>query len=127
MKRMSLTTRMSLMFMLAVTAVLTVAGLSFNSLSRHHFKMLDQQALNEKLHSTQRILTGLSSIDQFSDVKPELEALLGAHRDLIALIFDGHGKTLLLIQVQSIFLKTFARPQTTTFGSGVMMSKRSGE
>ena len=94
MKRMSLTTRMSLMFMLAVTAVLTVAGLSFNSLSRHHFKMLDQQALNEKLHSTQRILTGLSSIDQFSDVKPELEALLGAHRDLTALIFDGHGKTL---------------------------------
>jgi two-component system heavy metal sensor histidine kinase CusS len=39
---MSLTTRMSLMFMLAVTAVLTVAGLSLNNLSRHHFKMLDQ-------------------------------------------------------------------------------------
>jgi len=34
MTRMSLTTRMSLMFMLAVTAVLTVAGLSFNNLSR---------------------------------------------------------------------------------------------
>src|SRR3990167_3362025 len=94
MKRMSLTTRMSLMFMLAVTAVLTVAGLSFNNLSRHHFKMLDQQALNEKLHSTQRILTGLNSIDQFSDVKPELEALLGAHRDLTALIIDGDGKLL---------------------------------
>ncbi|POA80289.1 MULTISPECIES: heavy metal sensor histidine kinase [unclassified Pseudomonas] len=94
MNRMSLTTRMSLMFMLAVTAVLTVAGLSFNNLSRHHFKMLDQQALNEKLHSTQRILTGLNSIDQFSDVKPELEALLGAHRDLTALIIGGDGKLL---------------------------------
>ncbi|MFJ7110616.1 heavy metal sensor histidine kinase [Pseudomonas sp. NPDC098740] len=94
MNRMSLTARMSLMFMLAVTAVLTVAGLSFNNLSRHHFKMLDQQALNEKLNSTQRILTGLNSIDQFSDVKPELEALLGAHRDLTALIIDGGGKLL---------------------------------
>ncbi|WP_458737023.1 heavy metal sensor histidine kinase [Pseudomonas chlororaphis] len=92
MKRMSLTTRMSLMFMLAVTAVLTVAGLSFNNLSRHHFKMLDQQALNEKLQSTQRILTGLSSMNQFSDIKPELKVLLGAHRDLIALIIDGDGK-----------------------------------
>lgn len=54
MNRLSLTTRMSLMFMLAVTAVLTVAGVSFNRLSQHHFKMLDQEALNEKLHSTQR-------------------------------------------------------------------------
>lgn len=94
MNRMSLTTRMSLMFMLAVTAVLTVAGLSFNNLSRHHFKMLDQQALYEKLHSTQRILSGLSNIDQFSEAKPELEALLGAHRDLTALIIDGDGKVL---------------------------------
>ncbi|WP_137807574.1 heavy metal sensor histidine kinase [Pseudomonas sp. G(2018)] len=94
MNRMSLTTRMSLMFMLAVTAVLTVAGLSFNNLSRHHFKMLDQQALNEKLHSTQRILAGLNGIDQFNDFKPELEALLGAHRDLTALIIDGDSKLL---------------------------------
>ncbi|MBA6092876.1 heavy metal sensor histidine kinase [Pseudomonas monteilii] len=94
MKRMSLTTRMSLMFMLAVTAVLTVAGLSFSNLSRHHFKMLDQQALNEKLISSQKILTGMSSINQFSQFKPELEALLGAHRDLTALIIDGDGKLL---------------------------------
>ncbi|KAA0979559.1 heavy metal sensor histidine kinase [Pseudomonas sp. ANT_J28] len=94
MNRLSLTTRMSLMFMLAVTAVLTVAGLSFNNLSRHHFKMLDQQALNEKLHSTQRILGELKSIDQFSDFKPELQALLGAHRDLTALILDSDGRLL---------------------------------
>lgn len=92
MNRLSLTTRMSLMFMLAVTAVLTVAGLSFNNLSRHHFIMLDQQALNEKLHSTQRILGELKSIDQFDESKPELQALLGAHRDLTALILDSDGR-----------------------------------
>ncbi|MDI3273717.1 heavy metal sensor histidine kinase [Pseudomonas sp. MDT1-16] len=92
MNRLSLTTRMSLMFMLAVTAVLTVAGLSFNNLSRHHFLMLDQQALNEKLHSTQRILGELNSIDQFDELKPELQALLGAHRDLTALILDSDGR-----------------------------------
>ena len=37
MKHLSLTARMSLMFMSAVIAVLTVAGLSFNMLSQHHF------------------------------------------------------------------------------------------
>ena len=36
----------------------------------------------------------MNSIDQFSDVKPELEALLGAHRDLTALIIDGDGQLL---------------------------------
>ena len=94
MNRLSLTTRMSLMFMLAVTAVLTVAGVSFNRLSQHHFKMLDQEALNEKLHSTQRILGELKSIDQFGELKPELQALLGAHRNLTAVILDDDGRLL---------------------------------
>ena len=56
MKHLSLTARMSLMFMSAVIAVLTVAGLSFNMLSQHHFKMLDRQALVEKLESAKHIL-----------------------------------------------------------------------
>ncbi|KPU54085.1 heavy metal sensor kinase family protein [Pseudomonas fluorescens] len=94
MNRLSLTTRMSLLFMLAVTAVLTVAGLSFNHLSQHHFKMLDQQALTEKLQSTQRILGDLTSVDQFNEIKPELQALLGAHRDLTAIILDSKGTLL---------------------------------
>ncbi|WP_322617130.1 heavy metal sensor histidine kinase [Pseudomonas sp. BIC9C] len=94
MNRLSLTTRMSLLFMLAVTVVLTVAGLSFNHLSQHHFKMLDQQALTEKLQSTQRILGDLTSVDQFNEIKPELQALLGAHRDLTAIILDSKGTLL---------------------------------
>ncbi|NMZ14712.1 heavy metal sensor histidine kinase [Pseudomonas proteolytica] len=94
MNRLSLTTRMSLMFMLAVTAVLTVAGVSFNHLSQHHFKMLDQEALNEKLHSTQRILGELKSTDQFGELKPELQALLGAHRNLTAVILGDDGRLL---------------------------------
>ncbi|WP_443690680.1 heavy metal sensor histidine kinase [Pseudomonas sp.] len=92
MNRLSLTTRLSLMFMLSVTVVLTVAGVSFNHLSQRHFKMLDQQTLNEKLSSTQRILGELHSVDQFSELKPQLEALLGAHRDLTAIILNSDGK-----------------------------------
>ncbi|MDY7560674.1 heavy metal sensor histidine kinase [Pseudomonas sp. 10B1] len=92
MNRLSLTTRLSLMFMLSVTVVLTVAGVSFNHLSQHHFKMLDQQTLDEKLSSTQRILGELHNIDQFSELKPQLEALLGAHRDLTAIILNSEGK-----------------------------------
>ncbi|MGV8864966.1 MAG: heavy metal sensor histidine kinase [Pseudomonas sp.] len=92
MNRLSLTARLSLMFMLSVTAVLTVAGVTFNHLSQHHFKMLDQQTLDEKLNSTQRILGELHSVDQFSELKPQLEVLLGAHRDLTAIILNHNGK-----------------------------------
>jgi two-component system heavy metal sensor histidine kinase CusS len=54
--------------------------------------MLDQQTLDEKLNSTQRILGELHNVDQFSELKPQLEALLGAHRDLTAIILNSDGK-----------------------------------
>lgn len=91
MKHLSLTARMSLMFMLAVIAVLTVAGLSFNQFSRHHFLMLDQQTLNEKLESTQQILSNTRSHADLEEVLPQLKALLGAHHDLTAIIFANDG------------------------------------
>lgn len=94
MNRMSLTTRLSLLFMLAVTAVWGVAGLTLNSLSQHHFMQLDRQTLTEKLHATQNILAELNSLDQFAQVKPRLRALLGAHRDLTAIILDSQGAEL---------------------------------
>lgn len=94
MRRLSLTVRLSLMFMLAVTAVLTVAGLGFNHLSQLHFKSLDQHTLLEKLQSSQSILGALPSIDAFDEAKPQLQALLGAHRELTAIILDSNAKVL---------------------------------
>ena len=40
--RLSLTARLSLMFMLAVTGVLAAAGYFFGQLSEHHFDELDR-------------------------------------------------------------------------------------
>jgi two-component system heavy metal sensor histidine kinase CusS len=94
MKHLSLTARMSLMFMLAVIAVLTVAGLSFNQFSRHHFMMLDQQKLDEKLGSTQEILRNTRSQADLKEVLPQLKALLGAHHDLAAIILANDGTVL---------------------------------
>ena len=94
MKHLSLTARMSLMFMFAVIAVLTVPGLSFNELSRHHFMMLDQQTLDEKLESTQQILSNTRSHADLEEVLPQLKALLGAHHDLAAIILANDGTVL---------------------------------
>lgn len=94
MNHLSLTARMSLMFMFAVIAVLTVAGLSFNELSRHHFRILDRQTLIEKLESTQKILSSTRGRAGFIEVQPQLNALLGAHEDLAAIILANDGTVL---------------------------------
>lgn len=94
MRHLSLTARMSLMFMSAVIAVLVVAGLSFNMLSQHHFMLLDRQALMEKLESAQHILSNAQDTRNLADQAAQLRTLLGAHQDLVALILNSDGRVL---------------------------------
>ena len=47
--------------MSVVVVVLTIAGLSFNLLSQHHFEVLDRQALVEKLESTKKIFNNAAA------------------------------------------------------------------
>lgn len=92
MNRLSLTARLSLMFMLAVTGVLAAAGLFFNQLSQHHFNELDSHTLEEKVHASRGILGGLQDLAQFERLQPQLQALLGGHSELVAYIFDDSGR-----------------------------------
>ncbi|WPC06448.1 heavy metal sensor histidine kinase [Pseudomonas benzenivorans] len=94
MSRLSLTARMSLMFMLAVAAVLCVAALSFYRLSQHHFLMLDQRVLQEKLASTRAILGDAPAGTGLGQLQPQLSALLGAHHDLSAVLLGADGRVL---------------------------------
>ncbi|NWC84120.1 heavy metal sensor histidine kinase [Pseudomonas putida] len=90
----SLVKRLTLMFMFAVTAVLVVAGVAFYGLSQHHFRMLDEQALSEKLESTRHILSISAARGELGDQEQQLRALLGAHQDLSAKITKADGATL---------------------------------
>ena len=94
MNRLSLTARMSLLFMLAVAAVLSVAALSFYRLSQHHFMRLDRQILVEKLEATQRMLGDSAGGVNSVELQPRLRALLGAHADLTAIILAHDGRVL---------------------------------
>jgi len=76
-RHLSLTARMSIMFMSVVVVVLTIAGLSFNLLSQHHFEVLDRQALVEKLESTKKIFNNVRSSANLAEELPQLRALLG--------------------------------------------------
>lgn len=92
MKRLSLTARLSLMFMLAVSGVLGAAGVFFHQLSQHHFDDLDRQTLEEKLHASRELLQTLDDLSGFDRLQPQLQALLGGHSDLSVRIVDAQGQ-----------------------------------
>ncbi|MCQ4312005.1 heavy metal sensor histidine kinase [Pseudomonas stutzeri] len=94
MKRLSLTARLSLMFMLAVTGVLGAAGYFFNQMSQHHFDELDRHTLEEKFQATRSLLQQLDGLAQFDELRPQLQALLGGHSELSVRIFDAQGRLL---------------------------------
>lgn len=90
----SLTARMSLMFMLAVVLVLTIAGLCFSLFSQYHFRLLDQQILTDKLDSSQRLLQQVKTREDLQRISPQLQLLLGARPDLSALLVSAQGQVL---------------------------------
>ena len=94
MKRLSLTARLSLMFMLAVTGALGVAGVFFYQLSQHHFDELDWHTLEDKLQASGQLLRSLDDLAQFDALRPQLKALLGGHSDLAVRIVDAGGMVL---------------------------------
>lgn len=98
MKRLSLTARLSLMFMLAVTGVLGAAGIFFSLLSQHHFDELDRHTLDEKIQASRQMLQQLEDLRDFDALIPQFQALLGGHSDLSAQIVDAQGRLLFATQ-----------------------------
>lgn len=94
MARLSLTARLGVLFMLALTGVLLAAGLAVQHLSREHFIELDRHALHEKLQASQRLFGSLQGRGDLAALQPQLHALLGAHQDLRARIVDASGREL---------------------------------
>ncbi len=64
MGKVSLTSRMAIVFMLVVTIVLTAAAISFNYFCRLHFERKDAQVLNEKAEAVERTLRSSPAFGQ---------------------------------------------------------------
>ncbi|WP_027591811.1 hypothetical protein [Pseudomonas sp. RL] len=82
MRRLSLTARLSLLFMLAVAGVLAGSGFFFNHLSQHHFDELDQQTLSVAAAAAERLLREAPPASRDG----QLRALFSGQADLQARI-----------------------------------------
>ncbi|TWI50504.1 two-component system heavy metal sensor histidine kinase CusS [Pseudomonas duriflava] len=94
-RQRSLTARLSLLFMAAVSTVLTVAGLLFSHLTHMHFMSLDEQMLVEKLEATQSILGQIRHREQLDRLQSPLKTLLATNPGLTLLIEDSQGQRLI--------------------------------
>ncbi|WPN52444.1 heavy metal sensor histidine kinase [Pseudomonas sp. P9_2] len=80
-KRLSLTSRLALLFAACTAVVSLIAGVLFNRASEAHFVELDQQLLDSKLVALRSALLGVDSREAFALRGPQLRAELDHQPD----------------------------------------------
>ncbi|TFF04104.1 heavy metal sensor histidine kinase [Pseudomonas sp. BCA14] len=81
-KRLSLTSRLALLFAACTAVVSLLAGVLFNRASEAHFIELDQQQLDSKLLALRATLQGVDSLESFAQREAQLRAELLLQQDL---------------------------------------------
>ena len=91
-RRLSLASRLALLFAACTAVVSLIAGVLFNHASETHFIELDQQLLESKLPSLREALHGVSSREQLTEREPQLKAAM-AHQPDLTLSISGPDAT----------------------------------
>ncbi|CAM3809857.1 Sensor protein CopS [Pseudomonas reidholzensis] len=93
MRRLSLGSRLALLFAACTAAVSLSAGLLFNRASERHFIELDQQLLGNRLAQLRRQLAGVDSPETLATRLPLLRGELSHQADLALRISSAAGET----------------------------------
>ena len=81
-KRLSLASRLALLFAACTAVVSLIAGVLFNHASEAHFIELDQQQLDSQLVALRGALRGVDSLDTFAGREAQLRAELNRQPEL---------------------------------------------
>ena len=90
-RRLSLASRLALLFAACTAVVSLSAGILFNRASEAHFMELDQQLLDSKLPALRTLLANVSSQAQLREREPQLKAELMHSPDLNLQISAADG------------------------------------
>lgn len=90
-RRLSLASRLALLFAACTAVVSLSAGILFNRASEAHFMELDQQLLDSKLPALRTLLANVSSQAQLREREPQLQAELTHSPDLNLQISAADG------------------------------------
>ncbi|MFK8333147.1 heavy metal sensor histidine kinase [Pseudomonas sp. BJa5] len=92
MRRLSLGSRLALLFAACTAAVSLMAGVLFSSASERHFIELDQQLLNSRLSLLRQMLDGVHDPASLAPRLPALQTELSHQADLAVRIRGSDGK-----------------------------------
>jgi two-component system heavy metal sensor histidine kinase CusS len=92
MKRMSLASRLALLFAACTAVVSLLAGVLFNHASEAHFIELDQQLLDSKLVALRSTLQGVDTRALFTRKEPKLREELNRQPDLTLRVTAADGQ-----------------------------------
>lgn len=93
-KRMSLTFRLTMLFIGASSAVLLAAGFLISTLVEQHFEELDLELLTGKMELLQHTLKNVQSPGEFETLAQHLKGSLVGHSDVAVAIRGSDDKTL---------------------------------
>lgn len=94
MRRLSLTWRLVLLFMLACSLVLLVATASLQHVSQVHLEELDRHALDEEIATVSELVAGAATEDEIANWSPVFIRLFQTHRQLHLRLLGGDGQLL---------------------------------
>ncbi|WP_442114280.1 heavy metal sensor histidine kinase [Pseudomonas sp. NUPR-001] len=92
MRRLSLGSRLALLFAACTAAVSLTAGVLFSSASERHFIELDQQLLESRLSLLRQMLEGVHDPASLSQRLPELQSELSHQTDLAVRVRGSDGR-----------------------------------
>lgn len=93
MARLSLSSRLALLFAACTAVVSLLAGLLFSQASETHFIELDKQLLDSKLGTLRSVLVGVSNPQQMAQRTPRLQEELSRQPDLVLRVMGADGQT----------------------------------
>ncbi len=92
MRRLSLGSRLALLFAACTAVVSLTAGVLFNRASESHFIELDQQLLDARLVALRSTLAGVDNLDDFQQRSQRLQAEINLSPDLAVRVSGADGQ-----------------------------------
>lgn len=92
--RLSLTTRLTLLFAAASTVVLLALGWLFGVAIERHFDELDREVVVGKMMLAQQVIGRITSVGEYAQLPTQIGAVFAGHHEVVVEVLDDAGQTL---------------------------------
>lgn len=92
--RLSLTARLTLLFVAASSVVLLALGWLIGVAIERHFEELDREVLAGKMMLARQVIGGIDTAGDYAQLPAQIGAIFAGHHEIVVQVLDGAGATL---------------------------------